>query len=410
MSYISIRLINTLYNQRQRSFVYNHLISLSSNVNRDNNVLYNTVQFTTTTTTDTGTVIKTNDDDKTLYNILTIDPLCSSKMVYVKVSVMDHNSTSNSSPFVSALINAARCINIQCIENISIPRLQSLDTKTFRVSLWSFAKLVRDHLFESYLDNRNLMEALFEIPHLKISTEDIVQSFFAFDTYSNCILFLLYAHLLLECTGSSIRFQIEDIYTREFINIKRKCYISTSSNKARRLATTLALQQQHWFFISDRCSETLSSIDKIIKHIIDPVICLQEEKSNYGISDPLIDIIETVRTSHPDKEGNIENNINDYYSVSIPIGNLDNENYIYLYIRKEARLINSNKQILFPVHGRQKKKTLYFLNLSKEAKVLLLLPYFFPDKTTSCMFGDSILRDERRCTFILADFIPIHLG
>nr|BDT61989.1 MAG: wsv415-like protein [Penaeus monodon majanivirus B] len=422
MSFISLKLANVLYNQRHRSLLYNHLVSLtpSNTASASTNFIINN---NNNNDDDDGNNNNNNNNnnssnnvDELIYNILAIDPLCPSDILYIKVSIIDSNITN--SDFLSVLISTARCLNIsklKFIESASTPRLQSSDTKTFKLSLRSFSEIVRDHIFGLHLDRAKLMTVLFEIPQLKISTDDLVQSFFALDTFSNCILFLLYTHLFLECIGSSIRFRIEDIYTSEFINIKRKYHVSTSSDRIIRTQAT-HLQHQQGPFLCNQSPEDINGIDKIIKYIINPVInppktTISNINSNNDTkNNPLVDIIEKIRSSYPDKNHNNENIIGNilYHTISVPVNKYDNnENYILLNIRKEARVINCNKQILFPVHGRQ-KRILHFLNLSKEAKVLLLLPYFFSDKTTTCLMGDSILRDESCCTFVLADFLPVH--
>nr|BDT61671.1 MAG: wsv415-like protein [Marsupenaeus japonicus endogenous nimavirus]GBG35401.1 wsv415-like protein [Marsupenaeus japonicus endogenous nimavirus] len=404
MSFISLRLVNDLYNQRHRSLLYNHFISLpTNNDTTDNNfILFHSTQ--------TGAIVKSNNDnneDETSYDILAIDPLCPSDVLYIKVSIIDFAFINQE--FLSILINTARYLNTKNVnftEKCISPALQSLDTKTFRLSLKSFSELLRDHIFGQHLDRRKLIRALFEIPQLAISTSDIEENFFALDNFSKCILFLLYTHLLLECMGSSIRFRIEDIYTNEFINIKRKCHVSTSSDRIRAQDTGRHKQLP---FVSDQFWEARNNFGKIIEYIIDPVIRPPKERPNNDmmVDNPLYNIIESVRSSFPDKNY-IEKDVL-YNTISIPVSknNNNSENHIILNIRKEARFTSSNKQLLFPIHGRR-EKSLHFLNISQEAKVLLLLPYFFSNNETSCLFGDSILKDQRHCTFVLADFLPVH--
>lgn len=417
MSFVSLKLANTLYNQRHRSLLYNHLVSLTPASTANTSFIINNDNSDNGNNNNNNH--NSNNDDDLTYNILAIDPLCPSDILYIKVSIIESNITN--SDFLSVLTNTARCLNtskMKFVESASTPKLQSSDTKTFRLSLRSFSETVRDHLFGLHLDRTKLMTVLFEIPQLKISTDDVVQSFFALDTFSNCILFLLHTHLFLECTGSSVRFRIEDVYTSEFISIKRNYHTSTSSD---RIARTQAVHHHHHHhqqyqrgpFLFDQSLENMNGVDKMIEYIMNPVVSPPEtvvSNSDEAKNDSLVEIIEKIRNTYPDKIHDKENGVGNilYHTISVPVNKYDyNGSHILLNVRKEARVINCHKQILFPVRGRQ-RRVLHFLNLSKEAKVLLLLPYFFSDKTTTCLMGDSFLRDERCCTFVLADFLPVH--
>nr|BDV49947.1 MAG: wsv415-like protein [Metapenaeopsis lamellata majanivirus] len=395
MAHISLKLINILHNQRERAIIRNRLSLSCDRTSYDNCIK----------------IKKSNNyHDGLFYDILAPDPLCPSDFVHIQVSIM-HDTSKFTMNFLNTVMDTQSNLderNIKYIENYE-KKINPTDTKTLKVSLKKFSEAIRDVIFKDFLNKEQLIQSLFDIPH-QLSVQNITNCFFKLDTYSKCILFLLYTHLLLEAIGSSIRFRIEDVYVNEFILVKRKCHISTCSEKILQISSN---QNNLSTIFQRNFEECGNATDRILKYIINPTIdppnniTNQQSKSE----DTLLQIITAVKDNdmcNTDANNKEEENNDIYRNIEISINECDNfNNTILLRVRKQPRYYVLNMQLLFPVSG-EGPINMNFLHLSKESKMLLILPYFFLDKIKTLEYGDSILRDGRYCTFLLADFMPIH--
>nr|BDT62609.1 MAG: wsv415-like protein [Metapenaeus ensis majanivirus] len=515
MSFISLKLLNNLYNHRERLNLYRHLVNSNNDAARKIDTksftTFNITTTTTTTTTTTSCNSKGNNysSDSVMYSnyhILSIDPLCPANQIYVKVKIKTF-IPELASPFLAALLDAAYCYvekkNIGFIENVDngfdsnnssdssnnsssssnsnssssnkssnsssssssssssnsknrainintiittaanndddnnnnnnnnnnddandngnaaniniIISTLPLDTKTVYVPLSKLCEIIQKFLFNASLKKEHIITSLFSINRQDYI--DIVHDFFAFDTYSKCILFLLYIQLLLECVpSSSIKFYIVDVYTNELVKIKRKCHVTQLSKE----------NNKNQWFLEQNYNKKQNVIDRILKYIVEPVVdppppssssSSSFENSNVSIVDNslLHDIIRNARVANyiatREKKEEKENEMDLIGIENMTLtctNNHNNYTNIILRIRKEPRLINSNKQILFPTFIGQQNQ-LQFLKLSDEAKTILLLPHFFQNYSSlsSCLYGHSTLLNNQTCTFLMADFLPI---
>nr|BDT62912.1 MAG: wsv415-like protein [Trachysalambria curvirostris majanivirus] len=400
MSYISLSLINTLYNKRIRSLLYNHLISLPLHIDKDQPLIYNKIG---NDDMDNSLYNNNNNDNLTSYDILTIDPLCPPDSILIKISIVNNSLISEFGALLSDIQEEFITKNNNIIENEHIRQnLQPIDSKSFKLPLQKFTQLLYEKIFGSHLDKKKLTSALFDMNDIIVSIDDIMDSFFNFNSFSKCIIFILYTRLLLDCIGSLYRFRIEDIYTKEFINIKRECYITTSSKKCKK---------NNLRFSSMLIKPPYNTIERIINYIIDPIISqyqldVRNDKKNMSLTDIIANA--SYKNNYQFKHID-DNKINEdllYRQMPIPIDDYST-NVQMIKIRKEARIRTSNKQILFPIS--KENIILQFINLSNEAKVLLCLPYIFLNKDNGCLYGSSIIKDGQECTFIIVDFLPIDL-
>lgn len=340
---------------------------------------------------------KTNVHQPLVYSVLAPDPLMSASLVDVQIILYPGDErirTQGENNFLNRLQQqnqngelrdtAHGCVRAQDVD-YSLPP----DSYLVNINLYQLAVLIRDVLMGPLLNIQGLASTLFSGPEHDISYfANLADEFFTLDSYSKCIMFVLFASMWLPSTVSSspIRFSVVDVFPEYYISVRRK-----------------SVYQKHEI----RSISNTSNVNVILEHFIDSSIYSGSISSLPPPPPPAALVAAT-----PLLEGTlslmlsggqlINSQVTDQEpeETTIPIQLADSTDFI-IKIRTPTQPQYRDCLLAFPA-----KAPFGFYTLSPDAKLILLLPSLLLRNQHT--FGK--LGINNRWTYAMADFTPtLHL-
>lgn len=390
-----------------------------------------------------------------IYSTLVPDPLASPSSVDVKFLVLPGNRdvmTSSEHSFLVALIDRndsksgssssdddtlhkVRATSWGWINSSKIDYSLPPDSYVVNMNMERLGRLIRDVLLNTHLDRTKFAEAVFVEANLNSAhASSLADDFFSLDSYSKCLVLILYTSLWLATEssgGSQVRLCLIDLFPEYYINVERKSYSS--------------LVAENYKYNPKRIAP--GAVDVLLSQFVDPVIYSGQVRTwplNYPSenSKALFSRITPQSSSTPD--GLFSRTLNSIISAgidasfipAIPEEEDQDSTSQTISLRMEDgtdALVNvrtirnahyKNCILAFPLDKTFASYGHY--TLTTEAKIALLLPGFLYEGQTSCgLVGSTLQRNDslfrtattgtsshipttttNRWTFAMADFTP----